>query len=131
MAEKTIMLMLVVIGVIHLLPLTGVAGGERLSLLYGVDVSESNLSVLMRHRAVLFGLLGGYFVAAAFIADLRVSAYVMAFVSIASFFYLAWSAPELNSQVRRVVVADVVATVALVIAVVLHATGLRASLPPV
>ena len=107
-----------------------VAGGERLSLLYGVDVSESNLSVLMRHRAVLFGLLGGFFIAAAFVADLRVSAFVMAFVSIASFFYLAWSAPELNSQVRRIVIADVVAAVALAIAVALHASGYRTSLPP-
>ena len=44
----------------------GVLGAERLNQLYGIDASEPNLAVLMRHRAVLFGLLGGFFVLAAF-----------------------------------------------------------------
>ena len=57
---------LLIVGVIHLLPLAGVLGAERLNQLYGIDASEPNLAVLMRHRAVLFGLLGGFFVLAAF-----------------------------------------------------------------
>ena len=49
---------LLVAAVIHLLPLVGVVGPTRLSELYGITVSEPNIEILMRHRAVLFGLLG-------------------------------------------------------------------------
>ena len=41
--------MLVVVGVIHLLPIAGVLGGERLTALYGIDFAEANLAILMRH----------------------------------------------------------------------------------
>ena len=62
---------LVLAGVIHLLPLSGLLGAERLAALYGLDFSEPNLSILMRHRAVLFGLLGAFLVFAAFRPSLQ------------------------------------------------------------
>ena len=54
--------MLVVVGIIHLLPLSGVLGAERLAALYGLPFAESYPAILMRHRAVLFGLLGLFFI---------------------------------------------------------------------
>ena len=69
----------------------------------------------MRHRAVLFGLLGAFLVYAAFKPQLQVIAFVAAFVSVVSFLLLAWSAGAYNPQVGRVVTADLVALVALVI----------------
>lgn len=45
--------MLVVVGVIHLLPLSGVIGGGQLSALYGLPFDEPNLAILMRHRCVV------------------------------------------------------------------------------
>jgi hypothetical protein len=58
--------MLVVVGVIHLLPLTGVMGSARLVSLYGVPIEDPNVEILMRHRALLFSLLGGFMIYAAF-----------------------------------------------------------------
>ena len=119
MIERIITLMLLIIGVIHLLPLTGVIGAERLSALYGLNISEPNLEILMRHRAVLFGLLGGFFVYAAFKPGLQNIAFIAAFVSVGSFFYLAFSVGGYNDAVGRVVTADYIAAACLVVAVTL------------
>ena len=104
-----------VVGVIHLLPLAGVLGDERLTQLYGIDVSEPNLGLLLRHRAVLFGLLGALCVAAAFRPALRGLALVAGWISVASFLALAAGTP-VNAQLARVVTADWMALGALVVA---------------
>lgn len=121
MIERIITLMLLIIGVIHLLPLSGFLGAERLSALYGLNISEPNLEILMRHRAVLFGLLGGFFVYAAFKPGLQAIAFIAAFVSVGSFFYLAFSVGAYNNAVGRVVTADYVAAACLLVAVGLSA----------
>ena len=106
---------LILAGIIHLLPLSGLLGADRLTALYGLDFSEPSLSILMRHRAVLFGLLGAFLVFAAFRPSLQPLAFIAAFVSVLSFLLLAWSSGDYNPQVGRVVTADLVALVALVI----------------
>ena len=80
---------LVVAGAIHLLPLGGLAGPERLAALYEVAIHDSNLAILMRHRAVLFGLLGALLVYAAFRPDLQPLAMVAGFLSAGSFLVIA------------------------------------------
>lgn len=110
--------MLVIVAIIHLMPTLGVLGSDKLATLYGLDFSEPNLAILMRHRAVLFGLVGGFFLFAAFKPALQPMAFIAAFVSILSFFYLVWSAGEHNAFVHRVLLADIVALVALAVAVV-------------
>ncbi len=106
---------LLVVGIIHLLPLSGVLGGARLAALYGLPFDDPNLVILMRHRAVLFGLLGLFLVLAAFRPALQPLAFVAGFASVLSFLYLAWSVGGYNAQVGRVFAADVVALVCLVI----------------
>lgn len=108
--------MLIVVAIIHLLPLSGVLGGARLSGLYGIAIDEPNLAILMRHRAVLFGLLGVFLLVAAFSPALQVAAFVAGFVSVTSFLLLAWSTGGYNVQLSRVLTADIVALVCLVIA---------------
>ncbi|WP_394560302.1 phosphopantetheine adenylyltransferase [Aquipseudomonas alcaligenes] len=118
--SKLIAALLLGAGIIHLLPLAGVLGGERLNALYGLALDEPNLQILMRHRAVLFGLLGALLVAAAFIPGLRTLALLGGLISVVSFLLLAWSAPLYNEALRRVVVADWVALACLLPAMVLH-----------
>jgi hypothetical protein len=112
---------LVLAGIIHLLPLSGAMGAERLAALYGLDFNEPNLALLMRHRAVLFGLLGAFLVFAAFRPSLQPIAFIAAFVSVLSFLLLAWSSGGYNALVGRVVTADLVALVALVIGAAAYA----------
>lgn len=101
--------MLVIVGIIHLLPLSGALGNERLAALYGLAFDEPNLEILMRHRAVLFGLLGAFLVYAAFHPALHTVAYAGGFVSVISFLILAWTVGSYNAHLGRVFVIDVVA----------------------
>lgn len=111
-----ISVMLVIVGVIHLLPLSGVVGREQLTNLYGISFVEPNITILMRHRAVLFGLIGLFLIYAAFRPPLQPLALIAGFISIISFFYLAWSVGGYNALIARVIIVDVVALVCLLIA---------------
>ena len=104
-----ISLSLIITGIIHLLPITGVLGAEKLAMLYGTSFDDPNLAILMRHRAVLFGLLGTLFVLAAFKPSLQPLSFVFGFVSVLSFLWLAWSTGNYSIQVNRIVIADLVA----------------------
>jgi len=112
--------LLIVPGLIHLLPLSGVLGADALTRLYGLDFSEPNLEILMRHRAVLFGLLGALLVAAGFRPALRTVALWAGFASVLSFLGLAWAVGDYGPAVARVVAADWVALGCLGVAAALH-----------
>ena len=105
MLNKSIAALLLVVGIIHLLPLGGVLGAERLAALYGLAFQEPNL-LLMRSRAVLFGLLGALLVYAALRPALQPLALGAGLISVLSFLALAWSSPGYNRALRRVVIAD-------------------------
>lgn len=107
-------------GIIHLLPITGVLGGGRLTRLYGVAVDDPNLRILLQHRAVLFGLLGALLIAAALRPELRVVALMGGLVSTVSFLVIAWGVGGYNPQVGRVVTADIVAVALLLVAAGSH-----------
>ena len=109
---------LVLVAVIHLLPLPGVLGADTLARLYGIPVEGGDLALLLRHRAVLFGLLGAGLVAAVFLPAWRPAAYVAAFVSVASFLVLAALEAPANAAITRVVIADAVALGLLVLGAV-------------
>jgi hypothetical protein len=119
--HRVVPVLLIVIGLIHLLPLPGVLGVERLAALYGLSFDEPNLALLMRHRAVLFGSLGAFLLYAAFRPALHTMALVGAAVSVLSFLWLAWQVGDINAQVQRVVIADIVALVCVVVAGGVHA----------
>lgn len=118
--QTAISVLLIVVAIIHLLPLPGVLGAARLSALYGIPVGEPNLAILMRHRAVLFGLLGVFLGYAAFRPALQPLAFAAGFVSVVSFLMLARAEGGYNGALRRVVIADVVALAGLVIALALY-----------
>jgi hypothetical protein len=119
--QKITSAMLVVAAIIHLLPLAGVLGSVHLSRLYGIPFDEPNLVLLMRHRAILFGLLGLFIMYAAFRPQLQILALIGGLVSVGSFLWFAWSAGDYSPLMKRVVIADVVA-----LACLLAASGILA-----
>ncbi len=106
---------LILVGIIHLIPLSGVLSAEKLYSLYGIVFDEPNLEILMRHRAVLFGILGSFLVLAAFKPAYQLAGLVTGFVSVISFIYLALTVGDYNEHIARVFWADIVALVLLVV----------------
>lgn len=121
--ERVVQASLLGVAFIHLIPATGALGGERLASLYGMPFEGAELTILMRHRAVLFGILGGLLVAAAFRTALRPTALVAGFVSVVSFLGLALGEGGYNPALGRVVTADVVALALLAVAFALSRRG--------
>lgn len=119
MLPKIISGLLVIAGIIHLLPLSGVLGAERLATLYGLSFQEPNLLLLMRSRAVLFGLLGAFLLYAAWRPALQPVALFGGLASVLSFLLLAWSGPGYNEALRRVMIADWLAFGCLLVAALL------------
>jgi hypothetical protein len=89
---------LLMVGVLHLLPLVGVVSRAQLTRLYGVEVDTPTLELLLRHRAVLFGLLGAFLLVAAFRAPLQWAAWWPRRSASASFLVLAWLVPGAQSH---------------------------------
>jgi hypothetical protein len=113
--------MLIIVGIIHLLPLSGVLGSDRLAALYGLPFDEPNLAILMRHRAVLFGLLGLFLIFAAFQPAYQWLAFIAGMLSVVSFLWLAWSVGGYNPQLARVFMADLLALACLLVGIVAYA----------
>jgi hypothetical protein len=98
---------------VNLAPVIGVVSGDRLQSLYGIAFQDPSLLILMRHRAVLFGIVGGLLLASAVRVSLRPLARIAGFVSMLSFVFIAWLVGDYNAELERVVVIDLVALLAL------------------
>jgi len=100
--------------------MTGVLGIAQLSTLYGVSLDGPDVEILMRHRAALFGILGGLLVGGAVRKSLRSAALVAGVASLGSFLLLAVSTGGYNAELGRVVAVDVGALLLLVGVAILH-----------
>jgi len=99
---------------INLGPVLGVLSVGQLETGYGVTLDDPNLVILMRHRALLFGVVGGLLVAAAFLARMRPLAVLAGLFSMLSFLFIAHLVGDTNEQLRRVSAIDWIGVVLLV-----------------
>lgn len=110
------------VGAVNLLPGFVAFAPARITTAYGVSVrgrDRADLTVLLRHRAVLLGLVGLALLCAAFVPSLRIPAITAGAISMGSFLMLAYSASSLNSATIRVARIDIVAIMLLAVAALL------------
>jgi len=119
--------LVLVAAAINLAPVIGAFSSERMAAAYGIDLSDPNLQILMRHRAVLFGVVGGLLVAAVLRPRMRGVGYVVGFSSMLSFLLVAWWVGGYGAPIQRVVLLDAVGIAALTGAALVHARWLRAA----
>ena len=103
------------VGLLNLAPLIGVISADQLQGMYGVPIDSPDLEVLMRHRAILFGIVGGFVLFAAFRPALQGMAATAALVSMLSFILLAVIVGNVGDNVHKVVIADVIGSAALLL----------------
>ena len=117
---KAVAVLLVIVGLINFLPVLGVLSAERLSQAYDVTLADNNLVILMRHRALLFGLLGGFVLVSVFLPLYRPAAMVLAGISMVGFLVIVLQQGGYNDALYKVMIADIVGIVALAAAALLH-----------
>jgi len=110
---------ILLVAVVNLVPVSGLFSAGRLEALYGLALEDPNLLILMRHRAVLFGIVGGLLAVSAFHRPLRPAGFAAGLISMLSFVLLAVLVGDYSEALRRIVVVDLVASAVLVGAVVL------------
>lgn len=113
-------LLLIVVGVINLTPGVAFVFGEaRLGASYGVSLNDQNLVVLLRHRAVLLGIIGALLIAAVLLGTDLWLPVTAAAVSMASFAAIVLVGSDLNSRLHQVAIIDVIGCLLLAVAVIL------------
>jgi hypothetical protein len=125
----TVRVLFVIVALVNVLPISGVLGAERLEALYGMPIGDTGLLLLMRHRALLFGLVGGLLMAAAFVPTLRRTAATVGLGSMLSFVALAYPPGDYAGALQRVFWVDIVASLLLGVAIWLDRRSVR-STPP-
>lgn len=111
---------IVVVGLINTLPVLGVLSGQRIGDAYAISVSSVELEILLRHRALLFGVVGGFVLTSLWLPQYRAPALAIAGISMAGFLLLAAIVGDFGPALARIVVADVVGMLALGTALMLH-----------
>jgi hypothetical protein len=123
-------LMLVLCTLILLPPVVGMLGVPTLEQAYGVSLAGPDLAVLMRHRALMFGLLGGFILLAVFVRALQPWALLAALLSAGGFVVLAWTTPGHNANLAKVALFDVAAVVFALIGLAAWWLQRRSPAPP-
>ena len=116
----TILILLLIVGVINFLPVIGVLSAEKLSGAYSVELLGNDIIILMRHRALLFGIVGGFILYSAFNPSYLWAAMVMAAISMVGFLYFVWVAGDYNASISKIAIIDLVGIACLAIAFVLR-----------
>jgi hypothetical protein len=119
--RRVVSALFVIVALVNLLPASGALGAARLEALYGMAFEDAGLVLLMRHRAILFGLVGGLLLAAAVRPALRPTAATLGLGSMLSFVALAWPPGAQGAALQRVFWVDAVASLLLALAVWLAA----------
>ena len=118
--NKVYLFLLFLVGVINFLPMVGVLSLDKINQAYGLSVTDNNLEILLRHRALLFGLIGGFIFYSLFDPQYQIAAIVLAAISMLGYLYLFWSIGGSNSALLKVAQIDILGVVILMIAVVLR-----------
>lgn len=105
--ERFYRLCLIISGIVNALPaLAAFLSTERISVSYGVDLQNGNLELLLRHRAIFFGMLGLFMI----LSGIRKRYYQLStmagLISMGSFILLYFLIGEISQELTRIMIVD-------------------------
>lgn len=127
MLQKIISALLLLVGLINFIPVIGVISSAKISQLYGVNFTSPELELLLRHRAVLLGIVGLFMMAAALVPALQLTSIAMGMASMLSFIIIMQQVGSVNPELSRVAAVDWIAIALLLftLAIWVYANRLR------
>jgi hypothetical protein len=111
---------LIVAGLINFVPVVGVLSAQVLAGFYEIPPPQGDLLILMRHRALFFGILGSLILVSAFRRHLQPAAIAAGLISMLGFVALAVLAGDYGAKVHGAIVLDLVGSAGLVFVLLLR-----------
>ncbi len=124
-AARTTAGLMLMVALAHAAPALAFFNADLLQVLYGLAAVDANLEVLLRHRALLFGIVAAVLALGAFVSAYRALALAVGWVSVVSFLYLAVFTDGINAALNRVAMIDMGLAVCLAVATALYIAGPR------
>ncbi|WND01844.1 hypothetical protein QGN29_09805 [Temperatibacter marinus] len=119
MKDRLTQALILLVGLINVIPVIGALSASMIQSLYHIDISDPNLVILMRHRAILFGILGGYILFSLIRRDEQKRALFVGLISMVSFAGIALMEASLNAKLSMVLTIDYVGIGAAAVALLL------------
>lgn len=119
LSNAAIILAIAIVGIINALPVVGLFKPAQMSILYGLSIDSPELGLLLQHRALLFGIIGGFVLASLALPQFRFVALLLASISMLGFLALATIIGGYGDAIHRIIVADVIGIIAALVALFL------------
>lgn len=117
---------LFIVGTINILPAILTFLPYRISRSYGIEILNVNYELLLRHRAAMFGLIGGLLIYSAISKKLyEVSTFVGLFSMLSFIILYSIIGREINVELRKIMIIDIVAVAILLVGFILYLTSLN------
>ena len=118
--ELVFRICLFIAGIINIVPSILAFLPDKIQTSYGVEIPNANYELLLRHRAVLFGIIGGIMIYSAISKKYYSLAVVIGLISMFSFFVLKKLVNgEINPELQKVMNIDIAGIIILLIGFVL------------
>ncbi|OYU92913.1 MAG: hypothetical protein CFE21_18515 [Bacteroidetes bacterium B1(2017)] len=111
---------LFIAGLINILPAILGFLPEKIAKSYGIEIPNANYELLLRHRAILFGIIGGLLIYSSLAKKHYELSTIAGLVSMVSFIILYFLiGKNINSELKKVMMIDLFATVILCVGFIL------------
>jgi hypothetical protein len=117
--ELVFRITLFVAGIINLLPSLLAFLPDKIAKSYGIEMPNANYELLLRHRAILFGIIGGLMIFSAITKKHYEIATTVGLISMISFTLLYFlMSKDINAELKNVMIVDILATMILLIGLI-------------
>jgi len=119
--ELVFRICLFIAGIINIAPSILAFIPNKISDSYGIEIPDSNYELLLRHRAVLFGIIGGIMIYSAITKKHYSMAVIIGLISMISFYILYKLANgEINPELNKVMKIDIAGIIILLLGFILY-----------